>query len=278
MALEAHIACNCFLKGKTKPFPAPGFEQYFVYEEGWWHMNIPDSQYEELENEVERWRENACEHPDMIYYYGGVTAWSNVARLEKAMRRIGPNKFPVSLQGFESMYNFKQMSLEAVTQMLDELVIFEQQESLGSAYFLMHTDESIPVLDSIDRDLYMDRRSSLNYGFERDSLFVEDRVTNTRLFQANRFEFKLTTPSDNPQSCTIEFKALDTNQHYIGDPFYLIYLPIHPPYIDPAIWKNGSYYVEQHPIPTDAFIYVVDDFREILQASLEVDMPISWRG
>jgi hypothetical protein len=140
----------------------------------------------------------------------------------------------------------------------------------------MRADEAIPVLDSIDRDEYIDRRSSLSYRFEGDTFVVQNRVTNTRLFQANRFEFKLTTPSDNPQSRTIEFKALDTNQHYIGEPFYLIYLPTHAPYIDPATWKTGSYYIEQRPIPTDAFIYVIDDFREILQASLEAEMPICW--
>lgn len=280
MGLRARVACRCYLEGKAKPFPIPELKKHFVFDgdRSIWYLDVPDTdENDEIQDQIEEWLTSACEHEDMDYYSEGLASWSGLTRLEWLLQQIGPNHCPVFLQELTHINKTQSTSPTAAAQMLQELAYVEQLESVGSAPVLVNTATGNFVLETIGP-------VTLHYGSYKGNRPIADQIrlsidnmgfclengwTHEEIFRSMAFDILLVDGHT-------EYHALDSQQtfiHYSDPRFAEIFLEHD---VTPTGHTQISLHVETRPVLIAWFRGTIDLFKQALQASVDIDMPIAW--
>jgi hypothetical protein len=278
--LSAYIPCRCYHNGRSKPFPFPELEQHFRFntEISIWYLDIPDTPAnEEIEEQIDEWLADACDHENMYYFSEGLASWSGLTRFEWLLKEIGPEHCPIFLQELTNIDNTKSTSPTAAAQMLQELAYVEQLESVGSAPVLVNAETGNFVLETIGS-------VTLHYGSYKGNRAIADQIrlsidnmgfclengwTHEEIFRSMAFEIRLVDGHT-------EYHALDSQQKFIhySDPRYAeIFLENN---MTPTGRTQVSFHVEIQPVLIAWFQGTIDLFKQVLQASIDIDMPIAW--
>lgn len=107
MGHDAFIRCNCYEKGRTKPFK---YAQYIVNNPDYLDLSIPAElkgtpKEHEIEKEFSIWKENCCEHEDGEYYSVRISNNVGMGRFRSRIYDLnGERDFP-TLVKYLPIYN-----------------------------------------------------------------------------------------------------------------------------------------------------------------------------
>lgn len=83
MGLDAHVRCDCFLRGKTRPHPIPGLVVYDLVEGPILNSKVNFTLQQSIAHD--RWRANACEHPEGRLIQVRIGNMSAIAQLRSSI-------------------------------------------------------------------------------------------------------------------------------------------------------------------------------------------------
>lgn len=273
MGLDAFVPCNCYREGKTKT-PPPTSEELYIDEDGLLrpvrYRGIP---YKELENDKEflkiydelyDWKVQACEHKDGYYADESVGNWSTARYLKWVVCHFPEGSFP-SLINLIPRNNRGSVPAKDAPEILRELEELRKRLPEIEGFFLVDGTTEQVLFEGSD---YLGGNFAwIKYqilGFNENGLYVLDRATDKRLFQAKVVMETIVTDDDgkeltlwidesNPE------KQIVVNQAPISELKYNI----------------GYLKVENRPM-TPEDVYSIEPLERLFKASIETGNPVFW--
>jgi hypothetical protein len=132
------VRCNCFREGKTSP-PPVARDLIVVDEDGFFYLDVPYDENEDLHAAFDSWLEGACVHPRMEYASVWVANWFGYGEFRALLKNLGWEHFS-TLQGELPLANGGTMPSDSAHKCLAELEYLRQQSDVGVVTVLVDSD------------------------------------------------------------------------------------------------------------------------------------------
>jgi hypothetical protein len=287
--LKAYVPCDCYEKGKTKPFPLPDLEQQFTKESMKWKVDLRTFYYDPP-YEILLWSETACEHLYMMYHDETISGWGEIDEYLWAYKQVGWHKFPTLQQEGKMIKEMGSWSVSSCAKILQEIAFFEKQTNIGILNCLVDTKTGeihLPY-NTATESSFMMIMGPYHMGFNENGLSIFDTQRQTKVFRSKHFEIRLqTTVNLNPKAIwlrPVEYVALDGRQRFkcdwaIIDNFFKFEN-------DPnERLANGRLHrtvipvkVEQRPLNASHYQWITDSLKAACQAAIEIGHPLYFKA
>lgn len=264
MGYDAHVRCNCFKKGKVKPFK---YIQYVVDATEGYELNLPQSiqgtpLQDTIESEFDDWKNFSCEHDYQEYYTTRICNVSGMSHFGSTLELLnGKETLP-------TLY-------ECLPESNDGFVPFEKNEDFKKDLLKMKNMGKIRTLilyvKSNDGDVYINHavngdsetfffHPKVEMGLNENSFFI--KANESIAFESKKFSIE-----------KIEDSYLFFDEATKTACFC-------PAFFNDDLFKSQNFikmYVEEHLIDiNEAHGYIIDTLLTLVEKSNEIGNPICW--
>lgn len=288
MGLDAFVRCNCWQEGRTTVPPVPLENMYMDEEESCLTLTLPWKGNEDQYRALSRWLNGCCPHKRMQYASARLSNWSGIRLFQQALKKAGPEHYPILLTGLPNLNGGQMSSADAATA-LEELRHFRAYAELSYNVFLVD-DESGEEIHKYVADyegiIAFDGKAHIRIGFDRDGIFVQDTHSQLirEIFRARRVAQHLPEPSHTADSHKgpVELVNLDNGERFVCP------MAIQGPQIR---WPDGQWWnasgglrfnfprcliVTERKITADDYAYILEPLEEVFRASVAIGTPVQW--
>lgn len=286
--ISALVTCDCYIKGKTKTFPIPQFEQYFYLDDdGYFDLHLNYKEFPDEHAKIWKWMDDACEHERMEYMWVHFGSLNDYLYFWQIIERMGAKLLPTLFEEFQDPFVGNILPLKA-ERILKELVIFRQNLSEIELPFLIDSQSGKVLRRYIASQLGLfysvAGRSML--GIDHKGFFVAkehvlhdwagDQIDESKiLFRSMRFEQKsLEKSRKNGQTNKVRFHDSIKEQSFVGN------VPIFD-FIDK---RDGNLetilptflHVELQSLSESTYTEELSAIEAICNASIQTGNPVIW--
>ncbi|HEY7418609.1 MAG TPA: hypothetical protein VH593_25755 [Ktedonobacteraceae bacterium] len=281
MGVDAVVYCNCYRQGQIV---APPPDPHLVYVEDDGDVQLRESsEWDEQEERFQKWKETACQHPNMYYSVQRIANWGGYRLFQAALEQMGWERFP-TLQKELPQANGGETSASAAKVALQELETFKQLYCSTEAVLVhVEADEEIMTFVPAWRGEFIFAPTH-RIGFDPQGLFIRTSDDPPReCFRSMRLEQRpwhpecasAITDKIRESAGSGSFTPGKTKQQYIYTD-----LVTEQRYICPlAVIKTQepcTLRVGVSEATAESYKYILEPLTCIFQAALETGNPVCW--
>ncbi|MCS6834962.1 MAG: hypothetical protein NZ750_02965 [Anaerolineae bacterium] len=273
MGIQASVMCRCYALGQTSPCPYPEALQADPAAMPSLRLDFDDlDEAAEAQERFLAWLERCCPHPRMEQRREFIASWRGYRRFVEALEQLGEDAFPLLYEQLPEGQDGVTPA-ELAQPMLEELAQFEAgQTSLRQ--IVLFDDERGQIIsmgsDVLKGALALDRLTGYDLGFDDLGFFVRDRLElNRLLFRARHVEQRLLSAED----LEVEYIDRDSGQSFRCRAAFGPRTTDADGFVRMAFLRFS---VQEQPMATGRFDYILQPLRRILQAAHETGHPVRW--
>lgn len=264
MGLFGSVGCTCLADGRTAPMPFPA-ELFGFDEDG--EPAIDAGADDDSYRRYLDWIDSCCPHPGLTEVAGKVSTWNGVQAFAEALKRIGPDRFPVLLAG-----TGRSTGPGPAARALVELAAFRAVGGVIGELVLMVETGTGAELGRFDASLggpYVLAGSGPEHvSYDERGLFVVPAAEQRpELFRAMRVEQRA-------GAARAEYVDLDTGRRFEGR------TPVEVRHYHPGggfdVHHPARLHVERRPFGVERFAGQVATLESLFEASVRTGNPVRW--
>lgn len=264
MGYDAHIRCNCFKNGKTKPFK---YIQYLVDTPEGFELTIPQSiqgthLQETIETEFDEWECFACEHEYQEYYSERICNVSGMWHFRSTLELLNGKETLPTLYECLPKSNDGFLPFEKNEDFKKDLLKMKHMGRIRTlALYAKINDEDEYIWHTVNGDsesFFL--HPKVEMGLNENSFFI--KANESIAFESKKFSIE----------------KIEGNYLFFDEATKTAYSCL--AFFNDDLFKSQNFikmYVEEHLIDiNEAHGYIIDTLLTLVEKSNEVGNPICW--